>query len=97
MGKFARFPKVGDEVVYHDPKGTPHKALLTAVWGQEETCGSIPCCNVVFVSSDPERQDNYGRQLERETSVVHKTHSSAHGNYWRFENEEPNPYQQGQT
>lgn len=29
---------------------------------------SIPCCNLVYVSSDASKTDNYGRQLERSTS-----------------------------
>lgn len=29
---------------------------------------SIPCCNLVWVSSDTSKTDPYGRQLERQTS-----------------------------
>jgi hypothetical protein len=28
----------------------------------------LPCCNIVFVSSDSSKTDPYGRQLERQTS-----------------------------
>lgn len=28
----------------------------------------MPCCNVVWISSDKEKTDPYGRQLERQTS-----------------------------
>jgi hypothetical protein len=29
----------------------------------------LPCCNIVWVSSDSDKRDPYGRQLERATSV----------------------------
>lgn len=32
---------------------------------------SMPCCNVVWVSGDPTKQDPYGRQTERATSQSH--------------------------
>jgi len=76
---------VGDVVVWHDSVGTPHKALITAVW-------SKTCINVVFVSTDENKQDSFGRQIERATSCQYKTLSPVHGFYWRFEDEEPNPY-----
>jgi hypothetical protein len=75
---------VRESVVFHDPVGTPHPALVTAVW-------SATCINVVFVSSDEAKTDPYGRQIERATSLSHKSVNSAHGMYWRFEDEEPNP------
>ena len=42
----------------------------------------IPSLNVVFVSSDASKQDQYGRQTEHETSVVHQSLQAAHGMYW---------------
>lgn len=44
--------------------------------------GSEPGCNLVFVSSDVQRNDNCGRQTEIQTSVVHKSQQVAHGMYW---------------
>ncbi len=76
---------VGETVIYHDPVGGAHDALVTAVWGPA-------CINVVFVTSDENKQDNYGRQIERQTSLSHKSVNSFHGFYWRFTDEEPNPY-----
>ena len=80
-----RMPKVGDAVVYHDSKGVPHNALVTAAW-------SDTCVNVVMVSGDESQTDTYGRQIGRETSCQHKSVHEVHGNYWRFADEEPIPY-----
>lgn len=80
-------PKVGDRVMYHDPKGNPFNALVTTVWSQTEN----PLVNLVFVSGDENRQDGFGRQLERATSVGHKS-GGVHGYYWRRPDEEPNAY-----
>jgi len=66
--------------------GEGAKSIL--VGGKYDT----PCVNLVWVSIDRERQDSYGRQIERETSVVHASDQSAHGNYWRFMDEEPNKF-----
>lgn len=47
----------------------------------------MPGCNVVFVTSDEMKRDSYGYQIERETSVVHKSNQAAHGRYWCFPEE----------
>ncbi len=70
--------KVGQAVVYVDPRGVRHDAILTAVWDS----GPTPSVNLVYVSDDPARNDTYGRQIERSTSVVNQSLQSAHGNYW---------------
>ena len=80
-----REPKIGEAVIWHESDGTPANALITAVWGPK-------CINVVIVSVDVNKQDNYGRQTERRTSCSHKTLTNVHGFYWRFPEEEPNPY-----
>ncbi len=54
--------KVGGTVIYTDGYRHDHEALVTAVWGPN-------CVNVVFTSSDESKNDTYGRQIERETSV----------------------------
>lgn len=79
-----RVPRVGDTVVFHDPVGLAYQALVTAVW-------SPVCLNVVYVSQDEAKTDPYGRQIERQTSLLHKSSQPAHGIYWRFEDEEPSP------
>lgn len=79
-------PKLGQAVVYCDPKGVDHDALVTAVWSET-------CCNVLWVSGDESKTDTYGRQVERQTSVTHATVTGqAHGNYWRHVGEPKNPY-----
>jgi hypothetical protein len=88
-------PKIGDTVIFHDSKGRAHHALVIAVFGETTLYDGVydePCMNLVYVSSDPKRQDSYGRQIERDpSSVVHASHNHAHGNYWRRPDEEPNP------
>lgn len=79
---------VGQVVVFHDSRNRPHQALVTCVWNPGELVSTG--VNVVFVSLDEERSDSYGRQIERETSVVHGSCQPAHGHYWRFEDEVPN-------
>lgn len=80
-----RVPKVGGIVVWHDPVGKAHNALVTAVW-------SAKCINVVVISSDETKTDVYGRQIERQTSSSHGAEMKVHGFYWRFEDEAPNEY-----
>lgn len=74
-------------VVFVDEKGVEHKALVTAVWPGEYAGNNPPTnepgINLVFVSSDPSKDDSYGRQIERRTSVVHKSGQPAPGNYWK--------------
>ena len=77
--------RVGELVVYHNEVGLEHNALVTSVWGKS-------CINVVMVSSDSSKKDGYGRQLERRASCMHGSVGLVHGNYWRFEDEEPNKY-----
>lgn len=78
--------RVGGRVVYHNSNGTAMPALVTAVWSET-------CINLVTVSIDDSKKDDYGRQVERYTSVPYKTNLPVHGNYFRFEEDEPNPYQ----
>lgn len=77
---------IGDAVIFTDAVSKEHKALVTAVWGSEHSQWE-PAINIVFVSDDEARTDQYGRQLERHTSVVHKTAQPAHGMFWRRLNE----------
>lgn len=65
---------------YVDPRGEAHNALVTVWW-------SDVGCNVVFTSGDEEKRDSYGRQIERATSVVHKSMQPAHGNFWCWPDE----------
>jgi len=79
--------KVGELVHYVNPVGVPSNALVTAVWGPT-------CINVVIVSDDEKETDCYGRQIKRHTSCSHKAQlPQAHGNYWKFTDEELTPIQ----
>jgi hypothetical protein len=80
-----RTPAVGDVVMYHDSLGVAHNALVTAVWSET-------CINVVFISDDESRRDSYGRQIERQTSLLHAPAQPAFGMYWRWAEETPNPH-----
>lgn len=79
-----RKPQCGEPVMFVDPVGQAVPALVTAVWGDK-------CVNVVFVSKDVNKNDTYGRQIERNTSCVHQSIQQAHGNYWRYPQDEPKP------
>lgn len=78
---------IGQHVIFFDSFGQPHKALVTTWWMadqvpayQSET--GEPGCNLVYVSDDELKGDSYGRQIERATSVVHKSKQNAHGFKW---------------
>lgn len=99
-------PHVGDVVIFTDAHGVDHNALVTAVFGEvthfpkegesvevSAREGYRYCClNAVWVSGNEEKQDPYGRQIERDhTSIVHATYQPAHGIYWRWPGEPKNP------
>jgi hypothetical protein len=69
-------PFAGAHIVFVDEVGVEHDALVTAPWG-------LTCCNLVFVSGDTTKEDSYGRQIERRTSVAHKSiYGQVPGNFW---------------
>lgn len=70
--------RIGQTVVYVDPHGEEHDALVVNTFGP-----GASAINVAFVSGDDHRQDGFGRQIERQSSVVHQSMQSAHGNYWK--------------
>jgi hypothetical protein len=65
---------------------------------KEDDLTNLPCLNLVFVSDDGDREDSYGRQIERPSSVTHRSQESEepgpHGYYWRFPWETAVPYVQ---
>jgi hypothetical protein len=73
------------QIVYVDTHGRRHAALVTGWWGPCEpgTYGHNPSlhhstdgepgCNCLYVVDDETKTDPYGRQIERATSVVHKS------------------------
>lgn len=78
--------QVGDSVTYVDEVSRPHKALLTAIWSQSgviETEADEKCAvNLIYISSDADKRDPYGRQVERASSVQGQSEHTAHGRYW---------------
>lgn len=81
-----RRPKIGEHVIYCDPKGIDHDALVTADWGR--------CVNVVYVLKDETRQDQYGRQIDRNATSVadYDSEVTVHGRYWRYADQEKIAY-----
>jgi hypothetical protein len=82
--------EIGSSIVFVDAKAQRHNALVTIVWNQVESYRSDagePGCNLVFISGDADRNDSCGRQMERQTSVVHKSKQPAHGMYWCWPDE----------
>jgi len=84
----------GVHVIFVDPHGIRRDALVTIWHSYEnsrektlESYGQETCCNLVWVSGDEKRKDDYGRQICRESSVVHKGSQPAHGNYWLWPDE----------
>lgn len=73
--------KVGDYVIYVDPKGIEHDALVTIVWSDTDVSR---CINLVYVSDNPGEEDSYGRQTKHITSVQHQScMQGVPGNYWK--------------
>ena len=81
-------PELGQHVLYTDERGKDHDSLVTAVWSET-------CINCLFVSSDETKRDDYGRQIERPSSVTKGGPTSAHGRYWRFTGEDKIPVKPG--
>ncbi len=80
----------GLEIIYGDHFGVEHDALCTAAWGENEFAddgSGAPCINVVYVSKDETKTDTYGRQIERDTSVPHRSSQTAPGNWWKLKGE----------
>lgn len=85
--------EAGQTVVFVDAEGIAHNALVTtfhygysSIEKHKELHGE-PCINLVFTSKDEAKQDSYGRQIERHTSVVHKSHQWANGMFWKWPDE----------
>lgn len=70
----------GDSIRYVDEFGKAHNALVTA---DHQPSEKRPSVNLVYVSTEDSETDQYGRQIKRATSVVHKDNQGAHGRYWR--------------
>lgn len=71
--------QLGDVVVYVDTLRKKHNALVTAIHGDPEDNPSI---NLLIVSTDVNKDDQYGRQIERQSSIVHSSSQSAAAQCW---------------
>lgn len=71
---------VRDVVEFVDPQRQSHTALVTHVWGDAD---DSPTINLVWVSVDDSKHDQYGTQIERNTSVQHESRTTAPGMFWR--------------
>lgn len=80
-----RIAKVGEYVIFTDPKGVDHDALVTVVHGPY-------CINLVRLSDNENETDQYGRQIKRENSVSVSSAHTAHGYYFRFLGEPKKEY-----
>jgi len=56
---------IGSLVIYTDKHFVDREVLVTAIWAAPNwrDTGQIPCINLVFVSGDDTRDDQYGRQV----------------------------------
>lgn len=81
--------KVGDQVIFIDEQRARHNALVTVVWRDihHQPEGKPPGCNLVFVSGDVTKEDPYGRQIERRTSLVHVSAQPARASCWSWPDE----------
>lgn len=84
-----RVLKDGMHVKVVDEFGKLHDGLVTNSWGDTEVEDGKPgpCINVLFVSDDTSKQDQYGTQIERYSSTSHKLSTEAPGRYWFFPDE----------
>lgn len=92
-------PKVGACVLFMDELRQMQSALITAVHGTAsyDENGKLlfmPCVNLVIVSNDQSKRDQYGTQIERHSSVQHRSYNAYHesqhgaiGRTWQYEKE----------
>jgi hypothetical protein len=70
----------GTVVTYVDEKHESHTALINRVWKEDEEGPSY--VNLVYVTNDGDKNDQYGRQIERATSVPRKDDNNAAGRHF---------------
>ena len=67
----------GCAVEYVDEVGVPHDALVTCVHGPN-------VINLVYVTKQLDKTDQYGYQLERVSSCTIEGQYAAHGRFFRL-------------
>lgn len=72
-------PQCGEHVVVVDEVGQKHDGLVTNNWGGDAPRQTL---NVIYVSKDEAKRDPYGQQIERLSSIQHKSTTTAPGRYW---------------
>jgi hypothetical protein len=78
-----RVLEVGSPILFVDKNRRHLQAIVTEIHGQTEYDeDNPPALNLVYVSPESNEVDCFGRQIRRESSVVHKSRQSANGNYW---------------
>lgn len=77
---------IGKVVSYADEYGKFHEALITNCFSLNEA-GEPMTVNLVYVSTEADSTDQYGRQLVRKSSCVRRNEHSAHGNWFKLETE----------
>ena len=87
-----RQPKVRDAVIFFNEYSVECPALLEAVHGEvggnEEAGWWTPCVNLVFITPDESKTDDYGRQKEHRSSCSHVSNQKERaGHYWCFPEE----------
>lgn len=73
----------GEVVVFVDENSQEHLALITRDFGSAAAPKESTSVNLVYVASNEERTDSYGRQIQRATSVPHQTSQAAPGYFWK--------------
>lgn len=84
--------------IHGDPLGRTTKQSGKDWVPDDDTVGSYwPCVNLLTLSSNESCKDQYGRQAERHSSVVHVSNSSAQAWCYRFVGEEIDPSQRSSS
>lgn len=76
-------PEIGQAIRFVDENHREHSALVQYVHGPGL---EDPTINLVHLSHDPAKQDSYGRQIEKRTSVQHRNRTTATGFFWDYQN-----------
>lgn len=78
----------GTHIYFVDENGICHDALVNQVWNnvthytKDDDPNENPGVNLVYIQHDKKYQDQYGQQIARATSVVHRKYQAANGMYW---------------
>lgn len=74
-------PEIGCCVIYVNPQGAQHMALVLAVWGsRDDICQ--PALNLCYTSVDESHKGIFGRSIMYATNIVHQSMQSSPGNFW---------------